>query len=63
MKTSTATFMIIFGLILTMFGVGGVENSLTDLDMISSTVVSIVGLMTMWVGTQATKVSRYYDTH
>lgn len=63
MKTSTANLLIIMGLILTMFGVGGVEHSADNADMISATLVSIVGLMTMWVGTQATKVSDYYDTH
>jgi hypothetical protein len=63
MKTSTANALIIMGLILTMFGMGGVEHSTDNADMISATLVSIVGLMTMWAGTSALKVSDYYDTH
>ena len=63
MKSSTANALIIFGLILTMFGVGGVENSISNADMITSTLVSIVGLSIMWVGTMAVRVGDYYDSH
>lgn len=63
MKSSTANALMIFGLILTMFGMGGVENSLTNADMITATIVSIVGLMIMWVGTMAIRVGDYYDSH
>lgn len=41
-----ATFMI--GLLITMFGVGGVENSIKDSELILSVGVSALGLMLMW---------------
>jgi FtsH-binding integral membrane protein len=43
-------FFIMLGLVLTMFGVGGVENSITDTELLSSLAVSVLGLMLMGVG-------------
>ncbi len=49
-------FILFFGgLILTMFGVGGVENSVTDPDFALSTLVAVVGLIVMWTGTRLIK--------
>jgi hypothetical protein len=46
-------FILFFGgLILTMFGVGGVENSVSDPDLGLSTLVAVVGLIVMWTGTR-----------
>ncbi len=46
-------FILFFGgLVLTMFGVGGVENSMTDPDLFLSTLVAVVGLVVMWTGTR-----------
>jgi hypothetical protein len=53
MKDSTAMAMAMFGLLLTMFGVGGVENSITDTELFSSLAVSVVGLAIMYCGTLA----------
>lgn len=53
MKDSTAMAMAMFGLLLTMFGVGGVENSITDTELFSSLAVSVVGLGIMYCGTLA----------
>ncbi len=61
MKTNTAFALFILGLILTMFGVGGVENSLTDLQLLSSIAVSAVGLLIMYVGTLGVRNGSYYD--
>jgi hypothetical protein len=61
MKTNTAFGMFILGLVLTMFGVGGVENSLTDLQLLSSVAVAAVGLLIMWVGTLGVRNGSYYD--
>lgn len=61
MKTHTAAAVFFLGLIATMFGVGGVENSIETRDLLTSLAVSIVGLSLMWAGTSAMQVSEYYD--
>lgn len=61
MKTTTAFALFMFGLVLTMFGVGGVENSLTDTELLASVAVSALGLAIMYAGTLALRVSDYYD--
>jgi hypothetical protein len=61
MKTSTAFAVFILGLIMTMFGVGGVENSIATVDLLSSLAVSCVGLAIMYAATTAMQVSSYYD--
>ena len=62
MKTNTAGILFFVGLIVTMFGVGGVENSIADSELLLSVLVSAVGLGIMYCATQALKVSEYYDT-
>ena len=47
--TMMKTFLLL-GLVLTMGGVGGVENSTDDVSLIQSVAVSIVGLVLMFVG-------------
>lgn len=44
-------FFIIMGLTLTLMGVGGVENSLTNVELLQSLAVSGLGLLLMWVAT------------
>ncbi len=44
-------FFVIMGILLTMLGVGGVENSVTDTELLQSLAVSAVGLLLMWVAT------------
>ncbi len=44
-------FFIIMGLLLTLLGVGGVENSLTNLELLQSLAVSGLGLLLMWIAT------------
>jgi hypothetical protein len=61
MKTNTAFALFMFGLIMTMFGVGGVENSVANADLLSSVAVSVVGLALMYCATTAMQVSSYYD--
>ena len=48
MKTA---FMIFTGLITTAFGVGGVENSVTNADLLTSLAVAVTGLGIMYCGT------------
>ena len=51
MKTNTAMFLVITGLVLTMFGVGGVENSITNTELLQSLAVAVTGLGCMYCGT------------
>jgi hypothetical protein len=60
MKSSTAMFVVIVGLLITMGGVGGIELS-TDAELLGSMLVACVGLMTMYCGVIALNVSSYYD--
>lgn len=61
MKTNTGFALVIFGLIMTMFGAGGVENSITDGELLASVAVSAVGLLIMWAGTLGIRNGEYYD--
>jgi hypothetical protein len=44
-------FVFVVGLLVTMLGTGGVENSITNTDLLTSTLVAIVGLGCMFCGT------------
>ncbi len=61
MKTNTAFGMFMFGLVLTMFGVGGIEQSVENTAFFSSLAVSAVGLLLMYVGTLGVRNGSYYD--
>ncbi len=50
-KDTRTFFFVMMGLLLTMLGVGGIENSLTDTELLQSLAVSVVGLLFMWVAT------------
>jgi hypothetical protein len=60
MTQSTAMILFFLGLIFTMFGVGGVENSITNTELFSALAVSVLGLGLMYVSTLAMRVSDYY---
>jgi hypothetical protein len=52
MTTDTKVFFFIaMGLLLTLMGVGGVENSITDVELLQSLAVSGLGLCLMWIAT------------
>ncbi len=61
MKTNTAMIMFTLGLLITAFGVGGVEASLSNPELIASVLVSGTGLLIMWVGTLGMRAGEYYD--
>ena len=61
MKSSTAMFVFITGLLLTFGAVGGIEVSVTNEDMMSSMVIAIVGLLVMYAGTLGIHNAHYYD--
>lgn len=45
------TFMFFTGLLTTLFGVGGVENSITNGELLTALAVSATGLGIMWCST------------
>ena len=47
--------VFIAGLLLTMAGVGGVENSVTNGELFSSVLVAVLGLLAMFAATQGMK--------
>jgi hypothetical protein len=61
MKSSTAMFVFITGLLMTFGAVGGIEQSITNEDMMSSMVVAIVGLLVMYAGTLGIRNAHMYD--
>lgn len=44
-----------FGFLLTFGGVGGIENSMTNTELAVGTLISGVGLLMMWIGTELLK--------
>jgi hypothetical protein len=56
MNRTAANFLIIVGLLITFGGVGGIETSVNDTDMLGAGIVAIVGLLTMYCGLLATRV-------
>ena len=61
MTTRTAGILAFLGFLLTAFGVGGIEQSISDGELMASMLVSITGLAIMYCGVIALKVSGYYD--
>lgn len=49
MSERSVLVVFIAGLLITMGGVGGVENSITNQELFGSVLVSVVGLLTMAV--------------
>jgi len=52
-------FFIMMGLVLTLLGVGGVENSMTNVELLQSLAVSALGLLFMWVATLMMRAQGY----
>ena len=44
------------GLILVMGGVGGIENSVAEAELLSSTVISLLGCAVMWCGVRMMQI-------
>jgi hypothetical protein len=61
MGKNSAIFLIIAGLIITMGGLGGIETSINDEQMLSSAVFAILGLLTMYAGTLGLRNADFYD--
>ncbi len=52
----SAGFLMFTGLILVMGGVGGVENSVADVDLFGSTLISLLGCAVMWCGVRMMQI-------
>jgi len=61
MTTKAAMFVFITGLIMTMGAVGGIEVSVTNEDMMSSMVIAIIGLLTMYAGTLGLRNAHLFE--
>jgi len=61
MTTKSAMFVFIVGLLMTFGAVGGVENSVTDTELLSALAVSVLGLLAMYCGVLGLRNSDYYD--
>ena len=61
MTSKQSMFVFIVGLLITFGAVGGVEQSVTNEDLMSSMVIAIVGLLTMYCGMLGLKGAAYYD--
>ena len=61
MTSQAAAVLGFLGFLLTAGGVGGIETSMNDADMLSAMCISIVGLAIMYCGIAALNVSNYYD--
>ena len=55
MSEKSAMFVAMVGLIMTLGGVGGIENSITNAELLDSLIVAVVGLMVMGCGVLAIK--------
>ena len=58
MSEKSSMFLVAVGLLMTFGGVGGVENSVGNLDLLQSTLVAIVGLAIMGCGVLAIKTQQ-----
>lgn len=56
MTANQSMFVFLVGLLIAMLGVGGVEGSITNAELILGLVVSGVGLLVMWAGTLGMRV-------
>jgi len=61
MTTKAAMFVFITGMLMTMGAVGGIEMSETNTDMMSSMVIAIVGLLTMYAGMLGLRRAHMFD--
>ena len=56
MTRNETNFILIVGFIITFGGVGGIEVSQTDTEMMGSMIVSIIGLLVLYAGILAMRI-------
>lgn len=52
----TEFFLFIVGLLMALGGVGGVENSITDMDFVGALAIACLGCAVMWCGVMMMKI-------
>ena len=60
MTNRQAMFVFIVGLIMTFGAVGGIEQSVENTDLMSSMLVAILGLLTMYCGMLGMRNAEFY---
>jgi len=60
MTPNQSMFLFTVGLLMTLGGVGSIENSMDNAGLIVGVLVSGVGLLVMWVGTLGFKNNQSY---
>lgn len=60
MTNKQAMFVFIVGMLMTFGAVGGIEQSVENTDLMSSMLVAIVGLLTMYCGMLGMRNAEYY---
>ena len=60
MTNKQAMFVFIVGLLMTFGAVGGIEQSVENTDLMSSMLVAILGLLTMYCGMLGMRNAEYY---
>lgn len=60
MTTKQAMFVFVVGLLITFGSVGGIEFA-TDAQLLSCMFFAVIGLLAMYCGVLALRVSDYYD--
>ena len=60
MTSKQAMFVFVVGLLMTFGAVGGIEISATNTELVSSMIIAIVGLLTMYAGSLGLRNSQYY---
>jgi hypothetical protein len=61
MTTKAAMFVFITGLLMTFGAVGGIEVSVSNMDLMSSMFIAIVGLLVMYAGMLGIRNAHMYD--
>ena len=60
MTNKQAMFVFVVGLLMTFGAVGGIEQSVENTDLMSSMLVAIVGLLTMYCGMLGMRNAEFY---
>lgn len=51
MSERSAMFLVVVGLVLALGGAGGIEESVSNADLLGSAVLALTGALIMWCGT------------
>jgi len=60
MTDKQSMFVFVVGLLITFGAVGGIEQSVSNTDLMSSMLVAIVGLLTMYCGVLGLRNAEFY---